>query len=253
VLVRPDRNRYIYLIDRTNGQVLSASPYVYTTTTTGVNLQTGQLELIADKTPKTGKEVRNICPMAPGAKDWQPASFSPKTGLVYVPHENMCMDEEGTQANYIAGTPYIGANVRYYAGPGGNEGELMAWDPIGGKKVWTIQDKYPLWSGTVVTAGDLVFFGTMDGWFKAADARNGKVLWQFKTGSGIVGQPITYRGPDGKQYVAILSGVGGWPGAIVSANLDTRDDTAANGWGSALHDLKNVTQAGGTLYVFSLP
>ena len=103
-------------------------------------------------------------------------------------------------------------------------GELMAWDPIAGKKVWTITDKYPTWSGTVATAGDLVFFGTLDGWFKAADARTGKILWQFKTGSGIIGQPVTYRGPDGKQYVAILSGVGGWPGSIVSANLDTRDD-----------------------------
>jgi lanthanide-dependent methanol dehydrogenase len=163
------------------------------------------------------------------------------------------MDEEGIAPNYIAGTPYIGANVRYYAGPGGNEGELMAWDPIAAKKVWTITDKYPIWSGTVVTAGDLVFFGTLDGWFKAADARNGKILWQFKTGSGIIGQPISYRGPDGKQYIAILSGVGGWPGSIVSNNLDTRDDTAANGWGSALRDLKNVTQAGGTLYVFALP
>jgi lanthanide-dependent methanol dehydrogenase len=117
----------------------------------------------------------------------------------------------------------------------------------------TVADKFPIWSGTVATAGDLVFYGTLDGWFRAADARTGKTLWQFKTGSGIVGQPITYRGPDGKQYVAILSGVGGWPGAIVNANLDTRDDTAGNGWAIAMHDLKSATQAGGTLYVFSLP
>ncbi|HEX6772161.1 MAG TPA: PQQ-dependent dehydrogenase, methanol/ethanol family [Acidobacteriaceae bacterium] len=253
VLVRPDRNGYMYVIDRTNGQVLSATPYVYMTATTDVDLKTGQLQRVAAKEVKTGQETRNICPITAGGKDWQPSSFSPKTGLLYVPHENMCMDEEGVEANYIAGTPYVGTNVRYYPGPGGNEGELMAWDPIAGKKVWTITDKYPMWSGTLVSAGDLVFFGTMDGWFKAADARTGKVLWQFKTGSGIIGQPVTYRGPDGKQYVAILSGVGGWPGSIVSANLDTRDDTAANGWGSALHDLKNVTQAGGTLYVFALP
>lgn len=253
VLLRPDRNGYMYVIDRTTGQVLSANLYVYSTTTTGVDLKTGELKHVLDKAPKTGQEVRNICPMAPGAKDWQPSSFSPRTGLLYVPHENMCMDEQGGEANYIAGTPYIGVSVRYYAGPGGNEGELMAWDPIAGKKVWTIQDKYPLWSGTVATAGDLVFYGTFDGWFRAADARTGKTLWQFKTGSGIIGQPITYRGPDGKQYVAILSGIGGWPGSIVSANLDTRDDTAANGWGSALTDLKKATQAGGTLYVFSLP
>jgi PQQ-dependent dehydrogenase (methanol/ethanol family) len=253
VLVRADRNGYMYLIDRTNGQVLSATPYVYITTSTGVDLKTGELKHVLSKAIKTGQEVRDVCPMAPGAKDWQPSSFSPRTGLVYVPHENMCMDEEGVTPNYIAGTPYIGANVRYYPGPGGNEGELMAWDPLSGKKVWTIPDKYPTWSGTVVTAGDLVFYGTMDGWFKAVDARSGKVLWQFKTGSGIIGQPITYRGPDGKQYVAILSGVGGWPGAIVSGNLDTRDDTAANGWGSALRTLKNDTQPGGTLYVFALP
>jgi PQQ-dependent dehydrogenase (methanol/ethanol family) len=253
VLIRADRNGYMYVIDRTNGQVLSATPYVYITTSTGVDLKTGQLQHVPGKAPTTGQELRNLCPMAPGAKDWQPSSFSPRTGLIYVPHENMCMDEEGLQPNYIAGTPYIGADVRYYAGPGGNQGELMAWDPIAGKKVWTIPDKYPTWSGTVVTAGDLVFYGTLDGWFKAVDARTGKVLWQFKTGSGIVGQPITYRGPDGKQYIAILSGVGGWPGAIVSANLDTRDDTAANGWGSALRDLKKDTQAGGTLYVFALP
>jgi glucose dehydrogenase len=243
----------MYVIDRTNGQVLSATPYAYITATTGVDLRTGQLQHVTAKVPKTGQEIRNICPTSPGAKDWQPSSFSPKTGLLYVPHQNMCMDEEGVEADYIAGTPYVGANVRYYPGPGGNEGELMAWDPIAGKKVWTITDKYPIWSGTLATAGDLVFFGTLDGWFKAADTRTGKVLWQFKTGSGIIGQPVTYRGPDGKQYVAILSGVGGWPGAIVSNNLDTRDDTAGNGWGSALHDLKSVTQAGGTLYVFALP
>jgi PQQ-dependent dehydrogenase (methanol/ethanol family) len=253
VLVRPERNGYMYVIDRTNGQVLSATPYVYNTISKGVDLKTGMLSEVEEKKPQVGKETVGICPMAPGSKDWQPSSFSPRTGLVYVPHENMCMDEEYTEANYIAGTPYIGANVRYYAGPGGNMGEVMAWDPISGKKVWTIPDKYPTWSGTVATAGDLVFFGTMDGWFKAADARTGKILWQFKTGSGIIGQPITYRAPDGKQYVAILSGVGGWPGSIVSADLDTRDDSAANGWGSAMSDLKKATPPGGTLYVFALP
>jgi glucose dehydrogenase len=243
----------MYVIDRLTGQVLSATLYVYSTTTRGVDLKTGALIHVDEKKPEVGKETVNICPMAPGSKDWQPSSFSPRTGLVYVPHENMCMDEQYSDANYIAGTPYIGATVRYYAGPGGNMGEIMAWDPIAGKKVWTIPDKYPTWSGTVATAGDLVFFGTLDGWFKAADARTGKILWQFKTGSGIIGQPVTYRGPDGKQYVAILSGVGGWPGSIVSANLDTRDDSAANGWGSAMRDLKKDTTAGGTLYVFALP
>ena len=193
VLVRPDRDGYMYLIDRTTGEVLSATPYIYTTTTKGVDLKSGQLIHVDEKKPQVGKETVGICPMAPGVKGLAAIVLFAAHRLVYVPHENMCMDEEYTDANYIAGTPYIGADVRYYAGPGGNMGELMAWDPISGKKVWTIPDKFPTWSGTVATGGDLVFFGTMDGWFKAADARTGKILWQFKTGSGIIGQPITYK------------------------------------------------------------
>jgi alcohol dehydrogenase (cytochrome c) len=110
-----------------------------------------------------------------------------------------------------------------------------------------------VWSGALVTAGDVAFYGTMDGWFKAVDARDGKPLWQFKTGSGIIGQPMTYRGPDGKQYVAIIAGVGGWSGAIVSGGLDGRDSTAALGFVAAMEDLPQKTTKGGTLYVFALP
>ena len=93
----------------------------------------------------------------------------------------------------------------------------------------------------------------MVGWVKAVVARDGKLLWKFKTGSGIIGQPVTYAGPDGRQYVAVLSGVGGWAGAVVVANLDTRDQTAGGGWANAIPDLKQKTQPGGTLYVFALP
>jgi PQQ-dependent dehydrogenase (methanol/ethanol family) len=253
VLVRPERNGYMYVLDRATGQVLSADPYVHITSSTGVDLQTGRLMPVAEKEPHVGGVVREICPSAPGAEDWQPSSYSPRTGFVYVPHNNLCEDLEGVEANYIAGTPFVGANVHYYPGPGGNQGELCAWDPIARRKVWAIPERFPVWSGTVVTAGDVVFYGTMDGWFKAVDARNGTLLWQFKTGSGIISQPITYRGPDGKQYVAVLSGVGGWPGSIVTADLDTRDVTAANGWGAAMADLKSATTRGGMLYVFGLP
>ena len=104
----------------------------------------------------------------------------------------------------------------------------------------------------LVTAGDVVFFGTMDGWFKAADAKSGQVLWQFKCGSGIIGQPISYRSPDGKQHIAILSGVGGWAGAIVSGGLDARDETGALGFVNAMKDLPKYTTKGGMLYDFSL-
>jgi len=104
-----------------------------------------------------------------------------------------------------------------------------------------------------VTAGDVVFYGTMDGWFEAVHARSGEVLWQFKLASGIIGQPMTYRGPDGKQYVAILSGVGGWSGAIVSGDLAPRDGTGALGFVNAMTDLPQYTTKGGTLYAFALP
>jgi len=252
-LVHPDRNGLLYLIDRTNGEVLSASFYAAVNIHDGVDLATGHLKVKGDKYPVQGKVLRDLCPTAPGAKDWSPSSFSHKTGLLYIPHNNLCMDWESTEANYIAGTPYVGAEVRMIPGPGGHMGELSAWDIVQGKEAWTINERFPVWGGTVVTAGDIVFYGTMEGWFKAVHARTGELLWQFKTASGIIGQPTIYRGPDGKEYVAILSGVGGWSGAIVSGDLDPRDGTAALGFVNAMRDLKNVTTKGGTLYVFKLP
>jgi len=240
-------------MDRNSGQVLSATSYVYNTAAKGVDLQSGHLIPNEEKEPHTDKVIREICPVAPGAKDWQPTAYSPQTGLLYVPHQNLCMDYEGTEANYIAGTPYVGVNTKYYPGPGGNEGFFTAWDPVSAAPAWQIKEKFPVWSGTVATAGDVVFYGTMEGWFKAVNAKTGELLWQFKTGSGIIGQPVTFKGPDGKQYVAVLSGIGGWPGSVVSGDLDTDDDTVSNGWGIAMRDLPNVTTKGGTLYVFSLP
>jgi lanthanide-dependent methanol dehydrogenase len=139
-----------------------------------------------------------------------------------------------------------------YAGPGGWRGEMLAWDPVKQKAVWSIKENFPLWSGALVTAGDVVFYGTMDGWFKAVDARDGKELWKYQTGSGIIGQPVTYRGPDGVQYVAILSGVGGWAGAIVVNEFDVRDSTAGSGFANAMRDLPQHSTRGGTLHVFAV-
>jgi lanthanide-dependent methanol dehydrogenase len=252
VLVRPERNGYIYVMDRASGEVLSATPFVHITSSTGVDLKSGRLQPVKDKEPRENVVVRDICPSAPGAKDWNPSSFSPRTGLLYLPHNNLCMDFEAVETSYIAGTPYVGANVVYKAGPGGHQGQLTAWDPVGAKAVWSIPEKYPAWSGALATAGDIVFYGNMEGWFKAVHAKTGQVLWQFKTGSGIVGQPVSYRGPDGHQYIAILSGIGGWPGAVVVNDLDTRDATAALGWGQAMKDLKQDTSRGGMLYVFTV-
>ena len=253
VLVRPERNGYLYVLDRTSGEVLSAKPYGYVNSTKGVDLASGRPIENPEKKTGTGKVVRDICPTASGTKDWQPSAFSPRTRLLYIPHNNLCMDEQGIEVNYIAGTPYVGMNVRMFAGPGGHRGEFTAWDVAKEQPAWKIEENFPVWSGALATAGDLVFYGTMEGWLKAVSAKTGKLLWQFKTSSGIIGQPITYRGPDGHQYVAVLSGVGGWAGAVVSGDLDPRDATAALGFANAMRDLKQVTNPGGALYVFRLP
>ena len=253
VLVHPDRNGYVYVMDRASGEVISATPYVHITTSTGVDLQDGRIQYTPQAEPQPGKVVRDICPAAPGGKDWQPSAYSPRTRLLYMPHQNLCQEAIASTASYIPGTPYVGATVKMHVGPGGNRGEFSAWDPAQGKKMWSIKEDLPVWSGALATAGDIVLYGTMDGWFKAVHARNGALLWQFKTGSGIVGQPIAYRGPDGKEYIAVLSGIGGWAGAVVSGDLDIRDATAATGFANVLPDLKSRTVKGGMLYVFALP
>jgi lanthanide-dependent methanol dehydrogenase len=253
VLVHPGRNGHMYVMDRQTGEVLSAEPYGHITTSEGVDLKTGRIRYVASKTPGTGTVIRDVAPASPGVKDWQPAAWSPKRQRLYVPHQNLSCDYEAVEPNYIAGTPYVGVNEKMYAGPGGKRGRFTCWDVVGKKKEWQIEEDLPVWSGTVVTAGDVAFYGTMDGWFKAIDARNGKELWKHKCASGIIGQPVTYKGPDGKQYVAVLSGVGGWAGVVVSAGLDTRDPTAALGFVNAMKDLPNKTTKGGTLYVFGLP
>jgi alcohol dehydrogenase (cytochrome c) len=121
------------------------------------------------------------------------------------------------------------------------------------KKVWEIHEKFPVWSGTVVTAGDVAFYGTMDRWFKAVDAKSGNLLWKIRTPSGIVGQPVSFAGKDGKQYVAVLAGIGGWPGAVANAELDARIRNGALGFTGAVQDLPAYTAGGSTLLVFALP
>ena len=252
-LIRPSRNGYFYVQDRRTGRILSADPYAYVNGYKGVDLKTGRIIPNKEKEPKKGRVVRNICPGPPGAKDWNPSAFSPVTGLIYIPHLNLCMDMGVMNANYIPGTPFVGADVKMYAGPGGNRGAFSAWDPVRRRKVFEIKEDLPLWSPALATAGGLVFYGTMDGWLKAIDGRTGRLLWRFKTGSGIIGQPISYRGPDGRQYIAVPSGIGGWAGRIVTGELDARDPTAALGFANATKDLPQRVSKGGMVYVFALP
>jgi alcohol dehydrogenase (cytochrome c) len=162
------------------------------------------------------------------------------------------MNFKTSDVSYIAGTPFVGATVDMYSGPGGYRGEFMAWDATKRKRVWAIHENFPVWTGTLVTAGDVAFYGTLDRWFKAVDARNGALLWQFHAGSGFIGQPVTYKGADGAQYVAILSGAGGWPGAVAAAKIDPRVRNSALGFVGATQDLPAYTGGGSELLVFKL-
>lgn len=253
LLLHPGRTGFMFVLDRETGEVLSAEKFEPVTWASGYDLKTGLPEVNPAKQTHYGQYATQICPSSTGGKEFVPSSFDPQTGYLYIPAHNTCMDYEGTAVNYIEGTPYLGASVRMYPGPGGYQGELVAWDVQNARKAWSIKDAdLPIYSGVLTTGGDLVFYGTMEGWFCAADARTGKVLWQIKTASGIVADPITFVGPDGKQYIAIYSGVGGWMGATALPSISTDDPYAALGVVGAMKKIKAKTQPGDVLYVFSL-
>jgi PQQ-dependent dehydrogenase (methanol/ethanol family) len=255
-LVHFDRNGFAYTMDRAKGTLLVAEAYVAVNWAKSIDKKTGRPVEDMSKRTKQGVVVKDICPNAMGGKDQQPAAFSPKTGLFYVPTNNMCMDYEATEVKYTAGAPYVGANVLMKPGPGAGElGELIAWDATTGKKVWGVKEKQPAWSGVLATTTDIVFYGTMDGWFKALHAKTGKLLWKHKVGSGIIGAPMTFLGPNKKQYVAVYAGVGGWFGLPVSQDLPSNDPYAALGAVglASKSGLDKDTTKGGMVYVFELP
>jgi PQQ-dependent dehydrogenase (methanol/ethanol family) len=254
LLIHPGRTGFVFVLDRTSGELLSAEKFIPATNwAERYDLQTGKPVENPDKRTRYGAVVRNICPSSTGGKEWNPSAFSPRTGLLYIAAHNTCMDYEAIEANYIAGTPYLGASVKMYPGPDGDQGVFIAWDPVAARARWTVPEgELPLYSGVLATGGDLVFYGKMDGWFKAVDARDGRELWSFKTGSGIIGNPMTYIGPDGKQYVAIYSGVGGWMGAVAYPSISLSDPYAALGVVGAMTSIKQATRPGNTLYVFGL-
>ncbi len=167
----------------------------------------------------------------------QPAAFSPLTTLFYVPLNNLCMELSTGPAVYVSGRPYAGTTVKMTAGPGGNRGRFIAWDATTASIAWEIKEPFPVAGGALATGGGLVFYGTLEGWLKAVDQRTGRELWRFKTPSGIVGNPIAFEGPDGREYIAVLSGVSEWW------------SLGANG---AVPDLASVTNPGGVLLVFGL-
>jgi len=251
-LVHFDRNAFAYVMDRATGEVLVAEPFAPMNWSTGVDLATGRPKVNPDKATKQDVLVEDICPSLEGGKNQQPAAFSPMTGLFYVPTINLCMDYKGRAVQYYPGAPYIGADAPEKGGPGGYKGEFIAWDAVAGRKIWGVKEPFPVWGGALATAGGVVFYGTLDGWFKAVDAAKGTLLWQFKVGSGVVGNPVTYRGPDGKQYVAVYAGVGGDMGALIAGDVASNLPYDVRERGTTLPDLARYTSWGGMLFVFSL-
>jgi len=260
-LVHFDRNGFAYTMDRVTGELLVAEKYDPSVNWASKvdmdkNSKTYGRPLVVSQysTEQNGEDVnsKGICPAALGTKDQQPASFSPRTGLYYVPTNHVCMDYEPFRVSYTPGQPYVGATLAMYPAPNshGGMGNFIAWDAREGKIVWSKQEQFSVWSGALATAGDVVFYGTLEGYLKAVDAKTGQELYKFKTPSGVIGNVMTYT-HKGKQYVAVLSGVGGWAGIGLAAGLT--DPSAGLGAVGGYSALSNYTALGGTLTVFTLP
>jgi len=254
-LVHFDRNGFGYTLDRDSGALLVAEKYDPAVNwAKGINLETGLPDRVAEfSTEHNGQDVnsKGICPAALGSKDQQPASYSPKAKMFFVPTNHVCMDYEPYKVSYTAGQPYVGATLSMYPAPGGTHlGNFIAWDAGTGKIKWSDPEPFSVWSGALSTAGDVVFYGTLEGYLKAVDPETGKELWKFRTPSGIIGNVNTFE-HKGKQYIAVLSGVGGWAGIGLAAGLT--EDTAGLGAVGAYKALSNYTQLGGVLTVFALP
>ena len=259
-LVHFDRNGFGYTLDRTNGALLVAEKYDpkvnwATKVDMDKNSKTYGRPLVVSQfsTEQTGedKNTKGVCPAALGTKDEQPAAYSPDTKLFYVPTNHVCMDYEPFKVSYVAGQPYVGATLSMYPPPGEkNMGNFIAWDAGKGKIVWSVPEQFSVWSGALATAGGVVFYGTLEGYLKAVDAKTGKELYKFKTPSGIIGNVTTYE-HRGKQYIAILSGVGGWAGIGLAAGLT--DPQAGLGAVGGYAGLRDYTSLGGQLTVFALP
>ena len=255
-LVHFDRNGFGYTLNRATGELLVAEKFDPTVNwASKVDMKTGRP--IVDKKFSPGTtgpdvNVKDICPAALGSKDQQPAAYDRKSGLVLVPTNHVCMTYEPFQIEYTAGQPYVGATLTMFPAPNshGGMGNFIAWDASKGKIVWSKAERFSVWSGALTTAGDIAFYGTLEGYLKAVNIKDGKELWKFKTPSGIIGNVFTYE-YDGKQYVGTYSGIGGWAGIGMAAGLT--GNTEGLGAVGGYKDLAKYTTLGGSLFVFALP
>lgn len=309
-IVHFDRNGFAYTLDRETGELLVAEKFDKSVNwATHVDMKTGRPQVVKEfSTEQNGEDVRTdyACPAALGSKNQQPVAYSPDTGLFYVPGNHLCMNYEPFEVSYTAGQPYVGATLDMMPanadavtgkskgwietgkldGKGKAErlpndphlGQFTAFDSKTGKIVWTKDEPFSVWSGAVATSGGVVFYGTLEGYLKAVDAKSGKELYKFKTPSGIIGNVNTWS-YNGKQYVGVLSGIGGWAGAVIATDgdkiiaalqekADKETDPAkkaelqkellkkqqeALGAAGAYASLGKITKAGGVFTVFALP
>lgn len=236
VLMKADRNGFFFVVNRETGKLISAKPFVPVNWAKRYDVESGRLVEDPSKRPRVDYKATDICPSWMGGKNWQPMSFNPQTGLIYVTTNNMCQDMQAAEVNYRRGAFYLGNDFSVNPGHGDHLGQLLALDPATQKPVWTMNLPLPWNGGTMTTAGNLVFFGDIQGHFRALNAKTGKPLWQMNVGSGVGAGPMTYS-VDGKQYVAILVGRGESPPAFM---------------GEIGKKIMAATPEGGTLFVFSL-
>jgi PQQ-dependent dehydrogenase (methanol/ethanol family) len=255
-LVHFDRNGFAYTLNRETGALLLAQKYdPGVNWATQIDMKTGRPVVDKRYSPgTTGPDVnvKDICPAALGTKDEQPSSYDRSSGLFMVPTNHVCMSYEPFAIEYIAGQPYVGATLTMYPTPNshGGMGNFIAWDAAAGRIVWSKPERFSVWSGALTTAGGVVFYGTLEGYLKAVNPRDGKDLFKFKLPSGIIGNVFSYE-YGGKQYVGVYSGIGGWAGIGMAAGLN--EPTAGLGAVGGYKDLAKYTTLGGTLFVFALP
>ena len=239
VVMQADRNGYFYVNDRETGELISANNFQPANWAEGIDMETGRPIENPSKRPKAGTTAENVHPSFLGGKNWEPMSFSPETGLAYIPANDLTMDMSAEEeVNYFRGMFYLGAEWNMVTGPSGHPGYLQAWDPVEQKEVWSAPQKYPINGGTMTTAGNLVFYGNLEGEAQAYNAETGAKLWSFNVGSGINSGPMTYA-VDGKQYVAYTVGRPTVIPGFVGGDMGKQ--------------MVDATPAGGMLVVFALP
>ena len=242
---KADRNGFFYVNDAKTGKLINAFPFVKKVTwASSIDLKTGRPVFDPANRPgdptasSDGKKGSSVfaAPGFLGGKNQMPMAYSPKSQLFYVPTNEWGMDIWNEPISYKKGAAYLGAGFTMKPLFEDHIGSLRAIDPKTGKVAWEVKNNAPLWGGVLTTGGNLVFWGTPEGFLKAADAKTGKEVWKFQTGSGVVAPPVTWKGKDGQQYVAVVSG---WGGAVPL-------------WGGDVAKKVNYLEQGGSVWVFKL-